>query len=154
MVPCGGAGEPGSRAGMAVPAPEAPPVRIEEAAGVPRDPAWDAEVLPYIEEEETMLAVLARAIADAGKQAPVFGYELDGTSAWQVDFAWPTAENRVAVVTNPTGEDDLEARRRDQAFSQEGWTVRSVSDWLDHLDSLLALLPAADPAATREGATR
>ncbi|HEV7625433.1 MAG TPA: hypothetical protein VGO89_02950 [Streptomyces sp.] len=54
-------------------------------------------------------------------------------------------------MTAPQHADDEEARRRDAAYAEAGWTVRTASDWALHLDSLLAALPdAAEPLDTSE----
>jgi hypothetical protein len=54
---------------------------------------------------------------------------------------------RIAVVHDRHA-DGEEARRRDQAFADTGWTVRTATFWLDHLDELVARLPDV------EGSTR
>lgn len=52
------------------------------------------------------------------------------------------------MVTAHSGADDPEAQRRDAAYAEDGWTVRTAADWLDHLDTLLEQLPDT------EGTTR
>ncbi|MER6693811.1 RNA helicase, partial [Streptomyces minutiscleroticus] len=112
-----------------------------------RDAAWDEEILPLLEEDEpdSALTRLARKLAEHGKQAPVFGYEL-GARGWPADFAWQDPGVRIAVVAPPHGEDDEEAHRRDKAYTDAGWTVRTAADWLDHLEPLLDALPDAPEA--------
>jgi hypothetical protein len=109
-----------------------------------RDAAWDEEILPLLEEDEpdSALTRLARALAEHGKQAPVFGFEL-GERGWPADFAWKDSGVRVAVVAVPHGADDEEALRRDKAYADAGWTARTAADWLDDLDSLTERLPDA-----------
>jgi hypothetical protein len=112
-----------------------------------RDAAWDEEILPLLEEDEpdSALTRLARELAAHGKLAPVFGFEL-GERRWPADFAWQAPGVRIAVLAAPHGEDDEEALRREQAYANAGWTVRTAADWLDHLDSLVGTLPDAPEA--------
>ncbi|MFF6786835.1 DEAD/DEAH box helicase [Streptomyces sp. NPDC012510] len=115
-----------------------------------RDVVWDEDILPLLREEadETPeLAALAEELAARGKQAPVFGYEL-GTSRWPADFAWDDTGVKIAVVAPVHGEDDPEAERRDAAYGEAGFTVRTAAEWLTHLDTLTDLLPDT------EGTTR
>jgi hypothetical protein len=118
-----------------------------------RDPAWDEDILPILTEdnEEPDLTALATAIADRGKLAPVFGYEL-GASRWPADLAWDESGVKVAVVPVHRSDDDPEAERRDDAYTTAGWTVRTAADWLGRLDSLIALLP--DAPLDTEGSLR
>ncbi|MFI1106378.1 DEAD/DEAH box helicase [Streptomyces physcomitrii] len=163
---CGGLGELHSLSGTSAPA--APPVTAEpvdpgpahdstpEAAAVRllRDAAWDTEILEILREDPDDapdLLRLAEILAEHGKKAPVFGYEL-GSSGWQADFAWHTSHVKIAVVSAPRGEDDDEAHRRDAAYAETGWTVRTAPDWLDHLDELIVTLPDTDD--TEEGTHR
>ncbi|MGW1124840.1 hypothetical protein [Streptomyces sp. NPDC002526] len=113
-----------------------------------RDPAWAAEILPLLDEDaEADLMRLAKAVADQGKAAPTFGFEL-GEGGWQADFAWDREGSRAAVVPAvPHGSTDPDAERRDAAYRAAGWTVRSAAEWLDRLDELLALLPDAPPGS-------
>jgi hypothetical protein len=111
---------------------------------VPRDPAWDEEIIPLLDPDtEADLIIIAKAVADRGKIAPVFGYEL-GDGGWQADFAWEQDPSKVAIVSRaPHAAPGPEAERRDSAYQAAGWTIRSAADWLTHLDELLALLPEA-----------
>ncbi|MEV8065874.1 DEAD/DEAH box helicase [Streptomyces sp. NPDC085995] len=112
-----------------------------------RDAAWDEEILPLLEEDEpdSALTRLARELAAHGRLAPVFGFEL-GERRWPADFAWQDPGVRIAVIAAPHGEDDEEALRRERAYADAGWTVRTAADWLDHLDSLVGRLPEAPDA--------
>ncbi|MFF7899739.1 DEAD/DEAH box helicase [Streptomyces sp. NPDC088817] len=107
-----------------------------------RDAAWDEDILEILEEDEpdSDLTRLARKLAERGKKAPAFGHELD-ERGWQADFAWSGSGIKVAVVVNPDGHDSEELRKRDAAYTADGWTLRTAADWLDHLDTLLTLLP-------------
>ncbi|MFC9203087.1 Zn-binding domain-containing protein, partial [[Kitasatospora] papulosa] len=114
-------------------------------AGVLRDRAWDEEILELLEEDEpeSDLTRLAKKIAAKGKKAPVFGYEL-GERGWQTDFAWDDSQIKIAVVVAPDthgSQAEEERRKRDEAYAADGWTVRTATDWLDHLATLLPLLP-------------
>jgi hypothetical protein len=85
-------------------------------------------------------------LAERGKLAPVFGYEL-GEGRWPVDFAWSTDAIKIAVIATPHGPNATEeARRRNDAYAAAGWTVRTASDWLGDLDWLLAKVPHAEGA--------
>ncbi|MET7296266.1 DUF1998 domain-containing protein [Streptomyces griseoloalbus] len=135
----------GTGTGAAVAEAEAGGSVAERAvARLLRDAAWDEEILPLLEEDEpdSALTRLARALAEHGKKAPVCGFEL-GERGWPADFAWQDSGVRIAVVAVPHGEDDEEARRRDKAYADAGWTVRTAADWLDGLDSLAERLPDA-----------
>ncbi|MEV6209591.1 DEAD/DEAH box helicase [Kitasatospora sp. NPDC051914] len=154
---CGGVGElesliaaerPGIEA-TATPKPESVPIESsveEQIVVLLRDRAWDKNFIPHIDpDEEAHLLALATRIADRGKKAPnVFGYEL-GDSGWPADFVWAEDGIKIAVVSAPedSPEAEDEAQRRDAAYRADGWTVRTAADWLDHLDSLTALLPDA-----------
>jgi hypothetical protein len=123
---------------------------LEQAvAGLLRDAAWDEDILELLEEDEpdSDLARLAKALAARGKKAPVFGYEL-GDRGWQADFAWPGAA-KVAVLVDSDAHDGEERQKRDDAYTGDGWTVRTAADWLDHLDTLLTLLPDTEGATHR-----
>jgi hypothetical protein len=141
LVVCGGVGELDSLIG---PPPPKPPVSVAEPAAAtsgPRDQQWDDEILEILDDEPERggeLGVLARRLADRGKRAPVFGYEL-GTGRWQVDFAWVRPDFKIAVVA--MHRDDTDARHRDEAYAKEGWTMRTAAEWLQHLDELEDLLP-------------
>jgi hypothetical protein len=43
------------------------------------------------------------------------------------------------VHSHPATDDEV--LRRDKAYTDAGWTVRTAADWLDHLDELIARLP-------------
>jgi ATP-dependent helicase YprA (DUF1998 family) len=163
LAVCGGLGELESLVGAPVPGQAgalAGPVETEpgrpsdiEAILVQalRDAAWDEDILEILRDgadESPDLLRLAETLADRGKQAPVFGYEL-GTSRWQADFAWHTHGIKIAVVPAPQGADDDEARRRDEAFAADDWTVRTATEWLAHLDELLAQLPDTEEGSLR-----
>ena len=115
-----------------------------------RDAAWDEDILELLEEDEpdSDLTRLARQLAARGKKAPVFGYELDDRG-WQADFAWPDSGVKVAVFVDSDGHDSEERRKRDTAYSGDGWTARTAADWLDHLDTLLTLLPDTEGPTRR-----
>ncbi|WP_438388726.1 DEAD/DEAH box helicase [Actinopolyspora saharensis] len=115
-----------------------------ELARVVRDSEWDTTILPLLaEDDDTALADLAAALADRGKIAPTFGYEL-GSSGWVADFAWEDPEVKIAVVSPSSQTNDPEDARRDAAYRAEGWVVRTADEWSEHLDSLIAYLPYAD----------
>ncbi|MFF3595644.1 DEAD/DEAH box helicase [Kitasatospora indigofera] len=134
-----------------------------------RDRVWDSDYLSEIDpEEETALLDLATRIADRGKQAPTaFGYEL-GSGRWPADLVWADDAVKVAVLPVPPAEPDGidgtdrtddatgdaaggdagdaaggESERRLAAYRAAGWTARTAADWLDHLESLISLLPDA-----------
>jgi ATP-dependent helicase YprA (DUF1998 family) len=113
-----------------------------------RDSTWDEDILPLLDdEEEESLIRLAEALAARGKRAPVFGHEL-GERRWLVDFAWPGPGLNIAVQGS-LGAHDEEAQRRDHAYAAAGWTIRTASDWLEQLDSLLDLLPDVEDSDSR-----
>ncbi|MEV0593703.1 DEAD/DEAH box helicase [Nonomuraea cavernae] len=151
LAVCGGLGELDSLIG--VPAGVVTPVvsggsTAEQAF---RDALWDEDILEILREEPNEapdLIRLAETLADHGKQAPVFGFEL-GTSRWQADFAWHIQGIKIAVVSAHQGVADDEAQRRDAAYIEDGWTVRTATEWLAHLDDLLEKLPNAEKGATR-----
>ncbi|MGA5824169.1 hypothetical protein ACPC54_40775 [Kitasatospora sp. NPDC094028] len=164
LAVCGGVGELMSLTAAEHPTPDAEPPTAqapdtvaetsssfeEQVTALLRDRAWDTNFLPHIDaQEETDLLTLATRIADRGKKAPsVFGFEL-GASLWPADFVWQGDGVKVAVVPSPPDglpDAEAEAERRDAAYRAEGWTVRTAADWLNHLDSLIAMLPDA-PAA-------
>ncbi|CAO0838037.1 MrfA-like Zn-binding domain-containing protein OS=Streptomyces microflavus OX=1919 GN=Smic_65490 PE=4 SV=1 [Streptomyces microflavus] len=73
----------------------------------------------------------------------MFGYEL-GERGWPTDFAWDDSQIKIAVVVAPDthgSQAEEERRKRDEAYADDGWTVRTATDWLDQLDTLLTLLP-------------
>ncbi|QOC90860.1 DEAD/DEAH box helicase [Micromonospora craniellae] len=141
LVVCGGVGELDSLNG---PPPPKPTISVDKPAAAtsgPRDQQWDDEILEILDDEPEHggdLGVLARRLADRGKRAPVFGYEL-GAGRWQVDFAWLLPNFKIAVVA--LHGDDTDARRRNEAYAEEGWTMRTAAEWLQHLDALEDLLP-------------
>ncbi|WP_163508973.1 DEAD/DEAH box helicase [Fodinicola acaciae] len=159
LAVCGGVGELGSFVDKVKPRSPAGPAggskrRLSEVASISasaepvlrslvRDSRWDKEILPILEvdEPDSELTELARELAAQGKQAPVFGYEL-GERGWQVDFGWEVL--KVAVVPKVHESPDEEARKRDEAYEEAGWTVRTAADWLDDFDMLLQLLPDAE----------
>ncbi|MFE5852212.1 DEAD/DEAH box helicase [Streptomyces sp. NPDC056500] len=113
-----------------------------EAASAPatapdRDPAW-AEVIEFLVDDPGLDA-LAGALADRGVPAPEAGYEL-GTAAWPAELAWPA--RRVGVVLahrpDPGSGRDIDAERRDGAYRDAGWQVRTATEW--HVDELAALV--------------
>ncbi|MEU8641853.1 DEAD/DEAH box helicase [Streptomyces sp. NPDC048674] len=154
LAVCGGLGELDSLIGALAPVvSEAPAAVVKPVDPDPghdsaaeaavaqalRDAVWDEDILEILREdadEAPDLLRLAETLADRGKQAPVFGYEL-GTSRWQADFAWHTSALKIAVVSAHQGDDDPEAQRRDAAYAEDGWTVRTAAEWLAHLDELL-----------------
>ncbi|MEW1599441.1 DEAD/DEAH box helicase [Streptomyces sp. NPDC093808] len=167
LAVCGGLGELDSLIGAPAPdaVPDAPAAMIKPVvpdrdhdseaekavAQLLRDAVWDEDVLEILRDEPDEspdLLRLAEILADHGKQAPVFGYEL-GTSRWLAEFAWHTHAIKIAVVSAHQGEDDDEARRRDAAYTDDGWTVRTATQWLDHLDELLDKLPDTEEGTTR-----
>jgi hypothetical protein len=156
LAVCGGLGELDSLSGVpasvlrpAVPRNGSP---AEAAvAEVLRDAAWDEDILEILREEPGEapdLIRLAETLADHGKRAPVFGYEL-GTARWLADFAWHTDRVKIAVVSAHQGGDDEEARRRDAAYTEEGWIVRTPAEWLTHLDELLDKVPDTEEGILR-----
>ncbi|MGW4814096.1 DEAD/DEAH box helicase [Kitasatospora cineracea] len=165
LAVCGGLGELDSLTAALAPAatsaPEpARPIAVSDPSTdsqleaalrkIIRDAAWDEDILEILREdaeEVPDLLRLAETLAERGKRAPVFGYEL-GPSLWPADFAWQTPDIKIAVVAAHHGDNDIEAQRRDAAYAQDGWTVRTAAGWLDHLDGLLDQLP------NTEGTTR
>ncbi|MFB6501331.1 DEAD/DEAH box helicase [Streptomyces sp. NPDC002466] len=165
LAVCGGLGELDSLTAALAPAPtpvpepvlrpaalEPSPDSPAEAAlrNIIRDAIWDEDILEILREdaeEAPDLLRLAETLAEHGKQAPVFGFELS-TSRWQADFAWQTPDLKIAVVAAHQGDEDIEAQRRDAAYAEDGWTVRTAAAWLHHLDILLEQLPDT------EGTTR
>ncbi|MCG3038979.1 DEAD/DEAH box helicase [Streptomyces sp. S1A] len=166
LAVCGGLGELDSLIGMPAPAEaEAPVTQVKPVDPAPghataaevtvaqmlRDAAWDEEILEILREEPDEspdLLRLAEILADRGKIAPVFGHEL-GISRWQADFAWHTHGIKIAVVSTHQSEDDDEAQRRDAAYVEDGWTIRTATEWLAHLDELLDQLPDTEEGAAR-----
>jgi ATP-dependent helicase YprA (DUF1998 family) len=156
LAVCGGLGEIDNLSAHRRP-PQAGP---ESSASVPsppdadtaaaqRDTAWDEDILEILREEpdeSADLLRLAEELAARGKRAPVFGYEL-GSGRWLVDFGWADSDVKIAVVYDHAADTD-EARRRDKAYIDAGWKVRTAADWLVHLNELISRLPDT------EGSTR
>ncbi|KOV12143.1 RNA helicase [Streptomyces sp. XY431] len=124
---------------------------LEQAvARLVRDAAWDEEILDLMREdpdEAPELLRLAEQLADRGKRAPVYGYEL-GSGRWPADFAWDYGDAKIAVVSARVGDDDPEAQRRDDAYLAAGWTVLTPAEWLAHIDELTDRLPDTDAPET------
>ena len=103
------------------PDPDRPSVVEAVLVQALRDTVWDEDILDILRDdadESPDLLRLAETLADLGKQAPVFGYEL-GTSRWQADFAWHTHGIKIAVVPAHESPDDEEAQRRDDAYTAD-----------------------------------
>ncbi|WP_420783407.1 DEAD/DEAH box helicase [Streptomyces sp. LPB2020-019-1HS] len=122
-----------------------------------RDLLWDRDILVYLDEDEpdAPLTRLAHALADGGKKAPAYGYEL-GERGWLADFAWDHDDLRIAVMAEPYDQDDDESEKTWSAYRNAGFTIRSADDWLADLDALLATLPDATtrPASDEQSAAR
>ncbi|MEU6885613.1 DEAD/DEAH box helicase [Streptomyces viridosporus] len=124
-----------------------------------RDPLWDREILAFLDEDEpdAPLTRLAHTLADHGKQAPAYGYEL-GERGWLADFAWIQTDPglRIAVMAEPYDPADEESDRTWRAYRDAGFTIRSADEWLTDLDTLLAALPDATtrPASEEQSAAR
>ncbi|MFF3947137.1 hypothetical protein ACFYYN_20240 [Streptomyces sp. NPDC001902] len=115
------------------------------AAQFRRDPAWDEEIIPLLNDDfEAQHIALAQALAARGKAAPVFGYEL-GDSGWLADFAWQDTGVKIAVLPEPDHQTTGEAEQRDAAYRAAGWTARTAGQWLVRLDELAAALPDTTP---------
>ncbi|MFF3275202.1 DEAD/DEAH box helicase [Streptomyces chrestomyceticus] len=128
------------------PEPAADRRDAEEAAVAVRDPAWD-EVIEFLIDDPGLPA-LARTLAARGLPAPEAGYEL-GAAAWPAELAWPA--RRVGVVLahrpDPGSERDIDAERRDQAYREAGWQVRTATEWdADELAGLVSGDTNADRA--------
>ncbi|HWG99612.1 MAG TPA: DEAD/DEAH box helicase [Pilimelia sp.] len=153
LAVCGGLGELDTLSGRhrtPTAGPTQPSPVPTDGVAARRDTAWDEDILEILREEadeSDALVRLAEALAARGKQAPVFGYEL-GSGRWLVDFGWAESDVKVAVVHGHGEIDPDEARRRDKAYVDAGWMVRTAADWLVHLDELIARLPDT------EGSTR
>ncbi|MET7423598.1 DEAD/DEAH box helicase [Dactylosporangium sp. NPDC005555] len=144
LAVCGGAGQLDSLNGARPPAGEAivvaTPPRTPSSG---RDIGWDDEILVFLREEpddDPELLLLSELLADRGKQAPVFGYEL-GSSRWLADLGWDGRDVKVAVVSRRHTTPSDEERRRDEAFTAAGWTVRTAAEWLERIDELISRLP-------------
>ncbi|MEV0122672.1 DEAD/DEAH box helicase [Streptomyces sp. NPDC050703] len=111
----------------------------------PRDPRWDQEILELLDEDgpDAPLTRLAHLLADRGKKAPAYGYEL-GERGWLADFAWPHTEPKLAVMVDSHDEEDEENVKTWAAYRSAGYTVRTAEEWFTDLDALLAALPDSD----------
>ncbi|MFI2375835.1 hypothetical protein ACH5AO_12310 [Streptomyces sp. NPDC018964] len=133
----------GSTAAEQAPQPTSEPTEDVLSSPTARDAAWDEEIIPLLDpDSEADLIDVARAVADRGKTAPIFGYEL-GDGGWQADFAWAQDTVRVAVVASLNADPSPETERRDSAYQAAGWTIHTAADWLTHLEELVARLPDA-----------
>jgi ATP-dependent helicase YprA (DUF1998 family) len=160
----GGIGELESlvvRYGTGAPAPRPVPTHgfnespLEAAL---RDLLWDQEILGYLDEDEpdAPLTRLAHVLADGGKKAPAYGYEL-GERRWLADFVWDHGGPRIAVMAEPYDPKDEESDKTWRAYRDAGFTIRSADDWLAaDLDALLAALPdaTARPDSEEQSAAR
>ncbi|MBZ6091922.1 DEAD/DEAH box helicase [Streptomyces olivaceus] len=147
----GGIGELESlvvRYGTGTPAPQPVPTQgsnetpLEAAV---RDLLWDREILEYLDEDEPDAALtrLAHLLADGGKKAPAYGYEL-GERGWLADFVWDLGgDPRIAVMAAPYDQEDEESDKTWSAYRDAGFTIRSADDCLADLDALLTALPDA-----------
>ncbi|MEV6119458.1 DEAD/DEAH box helicase [Streptomyces sp. NPDC052077] len=159
----GGLGELESlvvRYGTGTPAPQ--PVPAEASNETPleaavRDLLWDREILEYLDEDDpnSPLTRLAHVLADGGKKAPAYGYEL-GERGWLADFVWDHGTPRVAVMAEPHDQEDKESNKTWSAYRDAGFTIRSADDWLADLDALLGVLPDATvrPDSEEQSAAR
>ncbi|MER8115313.1 DEAD/DEAH box helicase [Streptomyces sp. NPDC094031] len=159
----GGLGELESlvvRYGTGTPAPQ--PVPAEASNETPleaavRDLLWDREILEYLDEDDpnSPLTRLAHVLADGGKKAPAYGYEL-GERGWLADFVWDHGTPRVAVMAEPHDQEDEESNKTWSAYRDAGFTIRSADDWLADLDALLGVLPDATvrPDSEEQSAAR
>ncbi|MGW1611692.1 DEAD/DEAH box helicase [Streptomyces sp. NPDC002285] len=159
----GGLGELESlvvRYGTGTPAPQ--PVPAEASNETPleaavRDLLWDREILEYLDEDDpdSPLTRLAHVLADGGKKAPAYGYEL-GERGWLADFVWDHGTPRIAVMAEPYDQKDEESNKTWSAYRDAGFTIRSADDWLDDLDALLGVLPDATvrPDSEEQSAAR
>ncbi|MEI5135292.1 hypothetical protein RB199_27695 [Streptomyces libani] len=159
----GGLGELESlvvRYGTGVPATQPEPAEayhetpLEAAV---RDLLWDREILEYLDEDEpdAPLTRLAHILADGGKKAPAYGYEL-GERGWLADFAWDHGEQRIAVMADPHDQANEENDKTWSAYRDAGFTIRSADVWLTGLDALLTMLPdaTARPDSEEQSAAR
>lgn len=120
-----------------------------------RDLLWDQEILEFLDEDEpdTALTRLAHTLADRGKQAPTYGYEL-GERRWLADFIWNGASPglKIAVMAEPYDHGDEEGEKTWRAYREAGFTIRSADEWLTDLDALLTTLPDANANANANAA--
>jgi ATP-dependent helicase YprA (DUF1998 family) len=159
----GGLGELESlvvRYGTGTPAPQ--PVPAEASNETPleaavRDLLWDREILEYLDEDDpdSPLTRLAHVLADGGKKAPAYGYEL-GERGWLADFVWDHGSPRIAVMADRYDQEDEESNKTWSAYRDAGFTIRSADDWLADLDALLGVLPDATvrPDSEEQSAAR
>jgi hypothetical protein len=95
--------------------------------------------LEFLVTGEPGLGALAGELADRGVPAPAAGYELSA-AAWPAELAWP--DRRVGVVLahrpDPGSDRDIDAERRDAAYRDAGWQVRTATEW--NADELAALV--------------
>ncbi|MFM9369908.1 DEAD/DEAH box helicase [Streptomyces sp. Da 82-17] len=127
------------------------PVGDTRAEAALRDLLWDREILELLDEDEpeAPLTRLAHLLADGGKKAPAYGYEL-GERGWLADFAWHDAHYKIAVMVDPYDEEDEESVKTWGAYREAGFTVQTVEAWLADLDTLLSALPDSE----EQGAAR
>lgn len=94
-------------------------------------------------------------MADGGKKAPAYGYEL-GERGWLADFVWDHGTPQIAVMAEPYDQEDEESDKTWSAYRDAGFTIRSADDWLADLDALLSVLPdaAARPDSEEQSASR
>ncbi|MFI2354546.1 DEAD/DEAH box helicase [Streptomyces anulatus] len=143
---------------ISIPAPRTPVAETTDDTSLEaklRDLLWDGEILEYLDEDEpgAPLTRLAHALADRGKKAPAYGYEL-GERGWLADFAWDHDGRRIAVMAEPHNHKDEESDKTWRAYREAGFTIRSADDWLADLDALLTALPdAATRPVSEEQAT-
>ncbi|MCW2871847.1 MAG: helicase family protein of unknown function [Streptomyces oryziradicis] len=106
------------------------------AAGL-RDAAWDEDILELLEEDEpdSDLTRLAKKIAARGKRAPRLRLRTrQPRLAGRLRLARLRHQSRRR--RGPADHDSEEHRNRDAAYTADGWTVRTASDWLDRLETV------------------
>jgi hypothetical protein len=113
-----------------------------------RNPEWD-EVLPYLTEGQPALEALAEALAQHGAHVAEPGYTLD-PAGWMAELAWE--EHHIAVVLPGHGADDAEAAKRDAAYTEAGWQVRTVEQWTEDIEGLITIL-TMKPTGAEGGST-
>ncbi|MFE0819829.1 DEAD/DEAH box helicase [Streptomyces sp. NPDC058847] len=159
----GGLGELESlvvRYGTGTPAPQPVPAEVSNETPLEaavRDLLWDREILEYLDEDDpdSPLTRLAHVLADGGKKAPAYGYEL-GERGWLADFVWDHGTPRIVVMAEPYDQEDEESSKTWSAYRDAGFTIRSADDWLADLDALLGVLPdaTARPDSEEQSAAR
>ncbi|WP_024802604.1 DEAD/DEAH box helicase [Nocardia sp. BMG51109] len=106
--------------------PPPPPRPSPQSEPGPAKPSAASEEwqrkLDEIDPDEPGLADLAHDLAALAVPAPIVGYEL-GDHAWQAELAWPAAKAAVVLA------DDPEAAKRDKAYTEAGWQVRTAAGW-------------------------